>query len=284
VAWAFGFPKDRRGLHTTFFWVLLGYWVSSPANETPVVPPLLLPLVFVAFNLFLYAGIYVLNDIIDLPLDRLHPTKQSRPIASGEVSVPLARLISLVLIGAGLATSYALSWYFALFGVCFLVVNVLYSVWLKHVRYADLAANTITYPLRILLGIVLAGGVATAHLPIIFSATGFMWTSNALRRLHELRDSGARARPVLTRYGARQLFWLALLPTVAWPVLLFLPASPVEKGVVALCAALWSVMTVGTLWGPPRMRSAIRWMGGWGGGRPSEQPSAAELRQSAPGK
>ena len=42
--------------------------------------------VFLGFSL-VCSGVYCFNDIIDRHYDRLHPTKQHRPIASGRVSV-----------------------------------------------------------------------------------------------------------------------------------------------------------------------------------------------------
>jgi 4-hydroxybenzoate polyprenyltransferase len=42
----------------------------------------------------LSAGIYFFNDVVDIPLDRRHPFKKNRPIASGKISLPLALFIS----------------------------------------------------------------------------------------------------------------------------------------------------------------------------------------------
>ena len=49
------------------------------------------------------SGSYVLNDILDLPHDRAHPTKKRRPLASGRVAIERAAGLSMALIVAGLA-------------------------------------------------------------------------------------------------------------------------------------------------------------------------------------
>lgn len=269
VAAVFGFGRGRRLPHISFALVLVGYLVSFSSKGIALVRPSLLPVVFVAFNLFLYAGIYILNDIVDLPFDRLHPTKRSRPVASGELPVPLAWLLALVLIASGLGVGFVLSPQFGLWECLFLGLNVLYTVALKRVRYVDLAVSTVTYPLRVLLGIVLAGGAPADHLPIIFSAAAFVWTATTLRRHAELTRVGQHARPVLRQYQTRHLFWLALLPGLAWPLLLARPCSPVEKGVASFVAVLWVVVAVlwtmdgsGALRRLPRLQSTIRWLSG----------------------
>lgn len=104
-----GFGNGRRLAHLSFFLVLMGYWVASSSGSAERVGPTGLPIVFAVFCLLLYAGIYLLNDLLDLPLDRLHPVKRRRLVASGRVPVRLAWVLALSLVGVGLAASFALS-------------------------------------------------------------------------------------------------------------------------------------------------------------------------------
>ena len=46
------------------------------------------------------SGTYLLNDAIDAPADRLHPTKRHRPIASGAIGRFEAVLVAVVLLAA----------------------------------------------------------------------------------------------------------------------------------------------------------------------------------------
>ena len=111
--------------------------------------------VFVAFSLV--AGtVYILNDIMDRGQDRLHPYKKHRPIASGKVKVWEAAIMAVMVGSAAMGVIYmkvpevigVMALYFGL--------NVLYSVWLKHIPVVDLLLIAGFYLLRII-----AGGMAT---------------------------------------------------------------------------------------------------------------------------
>src|SRR3712207_5286253 len=56
---------------------------------------------FVSFS-FVSSSIYLINDVVDKEKDRLHPTKRSRPIASGAVPIPLAITASILLLAIAL--------------------------------------------------------------------------------------------------------------------------------------------------------------------------------------
>ena len=112
-----------------------------------------------AFGIFCVAasGTYFLNDTLDVTADRHHPVKRLRPIASGEVSVPLALTVGTAL----LAASIALAWWlaggrFALVIATYTAVSTAYSFRLKHEPVIDLACVSAGFVLR-----AIAGGVAT---------------------------------------------------------------------------------------------------------------------------
>jgi decaprenyl-phosphate phosphoribosyltransferase len=111
-----------------------------------------------AFGIFCVAasGTYFLNDAIDAPADRHHPTKRSRPVAAGQVPVRVAvatgvgLLVVAVLLGLALA-----GWHLALVMGIYGLVNVAYSLGLKNEPILDLAAVSAGFVLR-----AVAGGVA----------------------------------------------------------------------------------------------------------------------------
>ncbi len=107
----------------------------------------------------LASAIYVLNDIKDAAADREHHKKRLRPIASGAVSVSTAWglfgvLVVLVIAGAVLLfeSAYALWSVLALYTV----INVSYSLGLKHVQLVEMFLVASGFILRLL-----AGGFAT---------------------------------------------------------------------------------------------------------------------------
>ncbi|HDD44063.1 MAG TPA: prenyltransferase, partial [Candidatus Desulfofervidus auxilii] len=68
----------------------------------------ILILSFFAFISFCFSasGLYIINDILDLKYDRLHPKKRHRPLAKGEISQKTALTLSIVFLIFGLSISY----------------------------------------------------------------------------------------------------------------------------------------------------------------------------------
>ena len=127
--------------------------------------------VTVAFVTFCLAAsaIYILNDLMDRERDRSHPRKRLRPLASGAVTPAQAiTLMVACLVGAGVFTAWLAAriplagdpfarWggSAALFVLCvlgYIGVNVLYSLWLKHVVLLDIFLIAAGYVLRALAG------------------------------------------------------------------------------------------------------------------------------------
>jgi 4-hydroxybenzoate polyprenyltransferase len=99
--------------------------------------------------------VYVINDLVDLPYDRQHPVKRHRPIASGEFPVSAARATAVVLAAVTLAGSLALDFRFALIVSIYVVSNLLYSFWLKHIPIVDVFVVASGFVLRVAAGVVL---------------------------------------------------------------------------------------------------------------------------------
>jgi 4-hydroxybenzoate polyprenyltransferase len=113
-------------------------------------------LAFVVFCA-LASAVYLVNDILDLERDRLHPLKRSRPIASGALPVGIARALALVLLLGALAGSLALG---LRFGVCagsYAVLGFGYSLVLKHFVILDVLTLALGFVLRAVAGAVAIG-------------------------------------------------------------------------------------------------------------------------------
>jgi len=116
-------------------------------------------LAFIAFCL-MSSAVYLINDSADLEADRLHPQKRFRPLAAGELSVKLALEWAVALsVGALLLGSLA-GWELAALLAGYLVLQVCYTLWLKHEPVLDISVVTAGFLIR-----AVAGGVA-AGLPI----------------------------------------------------------------------------------------------------------------------
>ncbi|MGW8161334.1 MAG: UbiA prenyltransferase family protein [Desulfobulbales bacterium] len=103
----------------------------------------------------LASGSYAINDILDARQDRLHPAKQGRPVASGRIDPGCALAAACIWIGAGTAISAAISQAFLLACVAYLVLQLLYSLILKHWPVCDVLAISAGFIVRLI-----AGGIA----------------------------------------------------------------------------------------------------------------------------
>lgn len=152
----------------------------------------------------LAGAVYTINDLVDVDLDRLHPVKRERPIASGQVSERLARIMASGLAVASLAVAYSLGATFAVVASAYFVENLAYSFKLKQVAFLDVVMIAFGFVLR-----VLAGGIATdVHV------SGYMLACTALlalflgfgKRRHELAlEDAGKKRASLRVYTVRSL-------------------------------------------------------------------------------
>lgn len=104
-----------------------------------------------AFSL-LSSAMYIVNDFFDRTADRLHPLKKSRPIAAGTVSTRSALTLALFLILAGLVLATLTTTTVVWILLSYLLLNIIYSYWLKNVVYWDVIAIAVGFLLRILTG------------------------------------------------------------------------------------------------------------------------------------
>lgn len=101
------------------------------------------------------SAVYLFNDITDVEADRNHPEKKFRPIASGQLPVGVAWTAALLLIVISLPLAYQLSPAFMLILVTYLVINLLYSRWLKHIPILDVMIISFGFVLRVAAGVAL---------------------------------------------------------------------------------------------------------------------------------
>ena len=131
------------------------------------------------------SGVYIINDLLDLAADREHPTKRKRPIAAGEISPATGRILAMLLLLGGTLGALALNKAFALIIVAYIIIQALYSGWLKRLPLVDVFVISTGFVLR-----AIAGGVAidVAISPWLLICTFLMALFLALcKRRHEIR-------------------------------------------------------------------------------------------------
>lgn len=119
-----------------------------------------------AFSL-VASSIYIINDYNDREVDRIHPKKKFRPIASGAIKPKSAIIFMIFLAIAGFGTAFVVSEIF--FGVLmgYFVMNLLYSAGLKNVPILDLFIVALGFIFRTYSGGVIAGIVVSSWLAIM---------------------------------------------------------------------------------------------------------------------
>lgn len=138
---------------------------------------------FICFTL-VASSIYIVNDIFDKQVDKEHPIKKYRPIASGLLQIRIAVLFSIILLIIAGLISYLLPTEFQLALLLYLLTTNIYTFRIKSVALLDVITLACLYTLRIISG-ALAINVAISYWLISFSV--FFFLSLALvKRVIEL--------------------------------------------------------------------------------------------------
>lgn len=113
------------------------------------------------FGFFLFCmfsgSVYIINDIVDIEKDRMHPKKCSRPLPAGLISIRQAWLLVMVIFSLTVLVSYRLSPLFASMGIAYFVLVCLYSFYLKNIVILDVMTIALGFVLRAVAGTVLIG-------------------------------------------------------------------------------------------------------------------------------
>jgi 4-hydroxybenzoate polyprenyltransferase len=109
---------------------------------------------FVLFCL-VSSAVYLINDIADVEADRKHPEKKHRPIASGKLPLNAAWIAAMFLVALALPLGYLLSPTLAIILAIYLIINILYSRWLKHIPILDVFIVSSGFVLRVAAGVAL---------------------------------------------------------------------------------------------------------------------------------
>ncbi len=110
---------------------------------------------------------YIFNDLLDIKADRNHPYKKNRPIASGELPIPVAIFVLVAGVIVGLAWAYSLNYYLFISGLVYLLIQVAYTKYLKNVAIVDVIVIAIGYLLRVYAGAL----TISAHMDVWFLMT-----------------------------------------------------------------------------------------------------------------
>jgi 4-hydroxybenzoate polyprenyltransferase len=109
---------------------------------------------FILFTLTTSA-VYLINDIIDLPKDRAHPIKKKRPIATGELPIPIALFVAVAFLIISLSLATSQNYFFFLVLLAYFLLQIAYSLLLKSIIVLDVMAIAAGFILRVYAGAIL---------------------------------------------------------------------------------------------------------------------------------
>ncbi len=145
------------------------------------------------------SSIYVVNDLLDLEADRLHPTKCRRPFASGAVPIPIGMAAGLLAGGTALLIAGLIGWAFLGVVAFYMGLSLAYSLRLKRLRWIDIATLAALYTIRVIAGAVASGAAISGYL-LVFIYPAFV-ALGAVKRITELTLAKDDARLPGRGYG-----------------------------------------------------------------------------------
>ena len=158
-----------------------------------------------AFFLFSLASsaIYVINDLIDIESDRAHPSKKNRPLPSGAISKPAAVITFIVILTVIALLLPNFNYDFIICIAAFIVLNVLYTFYFKHIVILDVFSIAAGFTLRVL------GGAFVISVPLsswlILTTMFISLFLGVMKRHSELTlspvDENSSSRKVLADYS-----------------------------------------------------------------------------------
>ena len=158
---------------------------------------------FFAFS-FVASTVYIINDIKDVEIDKIHEIKKKRPIASGKISIKKAIYTTIILL---LAASCCIAYLYCInknvfiiiIPILYLTINVLYSMGLKNVPIIDLIILVSGFVLRIIYGGCVTKIVLSKYLYLMVVFASYYMSLG--KRRGEYDKPNIKKRAVLEKYN-----------------------------------------------------------------------------------
>ena len=177
--------------------VLPGIIIPLSVNPSLLNKELIWKLVLAFASITLVAcSNYVINEVLDAPFDRLHPTKKNRAAARGHVSVPVAYVQWILMMVAGVAIGLVVGKMFALTAAFLWIMGCFYNIppaRTKDVPYLDVLTESVNNPLRMLLGWYAVTSVLVPPVSLLVSYWMIGCYFMALKRFSELSEIGSKS-------------------------------------------------------------------------------------------
>lgn len=162
---------------------------------------------------------YIFNDLFDVKADRQHPFKKFRPLASGELPIPIAVFVLIAGVIIGLSWAYTVNYFLFLSCLVYLLIQVFYTTYLKKIPIVDVIVIAFGYLIRVYAG----SFVISAHMNVWFLLTVIsvsLFLAVGKRRSEMtlmLRNDARQTRETLKRYTESLLdIYTSMFATATW--------------------------------------------------------------------
>jgi 4-hydroxybenzoate polyprenyltransferase len=149
------------------------------------------------------SAVYIMNDLADIESDRQHPTKRKRPLPAGRLNPVFALAAAIIFALGSLLIALWLAVPFALILLGYLLIQIAYTFWLKHMVLVDVSIVATGFILRIAAGVTVIA--VQRFSPWLYLFGGFLALFMALgKRRNELTLLGQDAgnhRAILDEYN-----------------------------------------------------------------------------------
>jgi 4-hydroxybenzoate polyprenyltransferase len=230
--------RPKQATKNLFVFAALVF-VGPPLRSIQIWQAVIAFLLFVAVS----GSVYLLNDLLDVQQDRIHPEKRHRPIASGDLPVSVAWTAMILIAVAGLMAGFALRFTFGLVLATYFVLQLVYCFHLKHIVLLDVFSIAFGFVLRTVAGGV-AADISISRWLMLCSLLLALLLGFGKRRqeLVLLGENAGRHRKILDEYSLP--FLDQIINIVAGVTLVCYAVYCVESPASALHPHLWITIPI----------------------------------------
>lgn len=154
----------------------------------------------------LAGSVYIINDIVDIEKDRIHPHKKFRPLASGELKAFPAAVFAVITTALSLGGAFWINKNFGVVALTYFLVTLIYSLALKNIVIVDVLTIAIGFVLRAIAGaVVISVGISPWLLVCTFLLALFLALTKRRHELLFLEDKAQSHRKILDEYQPEML-------------------------------------------------------------------------------
>ena len=158
------------------------------------------------------SSIYIFNDLIDLPRDKLHPIKKHRPIASEKITTQEAKYFLSVLLLSTIAISFIFNFELFFILLIYLIINIFYSLILKEVFLLDMIIIATGFVLRLFAGAVVVDISLSSWIIIItFLLASFLAISKRMDYVNSINQESSNISKI---YNERNIKSIILILSI----------------------------------------------------------------------